>query len=288
MSRLAGVSRAGFYRQWEAEAPAEAKMVLRDAVQRAALEHRSYGCRRLAAVLRRQGVLISPARALRLMREDNLLAVRKRKFVVTTDGDHDLEIYPNLARHLQLSGVNQLWVADISYLRLGADFVYLAVVLDAFSRRVVGWALGRTLQTTLPLLALNRAIEARQPGPGLVHHSDRGSQYASADYVSRLEEQGMMISMSRPGKPWENARCESFLRTLKREEIDARPYNSLEELEQNVEQFIEEHYNCRRLHSALGYCSPEEFEAQAGASTVLVPPLVALSFLRHQEIYPDA
>jgi len=289
MCRLAGVSRAGFYRRWEERAPDESAMALRDAVQRVALQHRSYGCRRIAAELGQQGWAVSPSRVLAITRSDNLLAVRKRRFVVTTDSDHDLLVYPNLAANLICSGVNQLWVADLTYIRLAVEFVYLAVVLDAFSRRVVGWALGRTLQAKLPLEALNRAVAARQPAPGLVHHSDRGSQYASAAYVARLEECQMVVSMSRPGKPWENARCESFIKTLKQEEIDARSYRSLETLERNLEEFIEEFYNRRRLHSALGYQSPEEFERQQEPTQPRVKTQPAgLSFPRHEEIYSDA
>ena len=196
------------------------------------------------------------------MKEDNLLAVRRRKFVATTDSDHGFVVHPNLAEHLVLSDVNQLWVADITYVRLQAEFVYLAVVLDAFSRRAVGWALGRNLQTSLPLAALEKAIRGRQPQPGLVHHSDRGTQYASNDYVKRLESIGAVLSMSRPGRPWENGQCESFLKTLKQEEIDARPYHTMEELEEHLAEFIEQIYNQVRLHSALGYLSPEEFEAR--------------------------
>lgn len=166
-------------------------------------------------------------------------------------------------RYVQLSTINQVWVSDITYVRLGQEFVYLAVVLDLYSRRVVGWALDRKLHTRLPLTALDRAIASRQPGPGLVHHSDRGTQYASDEYVRRLEEAHMLISMSRPASPWENAYCESFLRTLKSEEINGRAYSTLEELEQNIENFIERFYNRERLHSALGYRSPEEFERSA-------------------------
>jgi transposase InsO family protein len=190
-----------------------------------------------------------------------------------------------------LTAVNQLWVADITYLRLASEFVYLAVVLDAFSRRVLGWALGRSLQTKLPLEALNRAIAARQPGPGLVHHSDRGSQYASDDYVGCLEKGKITISMSRPARPWENAKCERFMRTLKEEEINCRQYGSLEELERNVDDFIECYYNQVRLHAALGYLSPAEFEQaqpeiEAEPEQAWLP--AALSFRRHREIYPDA
>jgi transposase InsO family protein len=203
MCELATVSRASFYRHWEEKAPTEAEMALRDAIQRIAVANRFYGYRRVAVLVQREGYAVSAKTVRRLMKEDNLLAMRRRKFVVTTDSDHGFVVYPNLAEHLLLSDVNQLWVADITYVRLLAEFVYLAVVLDAFSRRAVGWALGRSLQTSLPLAALESAIQGRQPRPGLVHHSDRGSQYASNDYVKRLEGIGAVLSMSRPGRPWE-------------------------------------------------------------------------------------
>ena len=219
---LAKVSRASYYRNWEQAEPDEAETAIRDAVQKEALANRRYGYRRIAVLVQRKGVAVSAKRVLAIMREDNLLAVRRRKFVATTDSDHDFLIYPNLAQHLDLTDVNQLWVADITYIRLQSEFIYLAVVLDAFSRKVIGWALGRSLQASLPLLALNRALEQRRPGPGLVHHSDRGSQYASSDYVMRLEQSKALISMSRPARPWENAKCESFMKTLKQEEIYVR------------------------------------------------------------------
>jgi len=186
-----------------------------------------------------------------------------------------------------LSDVNQLWVADLTYLRLQGEFVYLAVVLDAWSRRTVGWALGRKLDSELTLLALERAIASRQPQPGLVHHSDRGSQYASGRYVGRLEEIGAVLSMSRAGHPWENGKCESFMATLKKEEIDARPYSNLEELERHIEEFIDQTYNRVRLHSALTYLSPEEFEARQAQQKTAPPWLPAvLSFSRHEEVSP--
>jgi putative transposase len=245
----------------------------------------------VAEVLRRGGLVVSVARVQRVRREDNFLAVRRRKFVVTTDSDHEFLVYPNLAQYMVLSAVNQLWVADITYIRLASEFVYLAVVLDAFSRRAVGWSIRRSLQTKLPLAALNLAITARQPAPGLVHHSDRGSQYASDDYVSRLEKCKITVSMSRPSRPWENAKCERFMRTLKEEELDCRQYGTMEELERNIEDFIERYYNQVRLHAALGYCSPAEFEQQQieiQPQSDLPGPPAALSFRRHREIYPDA
>ncbi len=263
-------------------------MALRDAIQRIAVGHPFYGYRRVAVLVQREGYAVGAKVVRRLMKEDNLLAVRRRKFVVTTDSGHGLMVYPNLAEHLILNDVNQLWVADITYVRLLTEFVYLAVVLDAFSRCAVGWALARHLQAPLTVMALDRAIMSRHPRPGLVHHSDRGSQYASQAYVQRLEGIGAVLSMSRPARPWENGRCESFLKTLKQEELDARAYRTMEELEQQVAEFIGQVYNRVRLHSALGYQSPEEFERQQEQlkrERAWLP--AALSFSRHEEIYPD-
>ena len=194
------------------------------------------------------------------MREDNLLAVQPRAFVVTTEAQHDLAVYLNLASRLTVTGINQLGVADITDIRLRTEFVDLAVLLDGFSRKVVGWALDKTLATRVPLGALRHALAARQPPPGLVHHSDRGIQYASAAYVAVLEQHQMIPSMSRPANPYDNASCESFIKTLKREEIDANRYRDLGHLRRHIEGFIEQYYNRLRLHSALGYRPPEEFE----------------------------
>jgi putative transposase len=285
MCELAGVSRASFYRNWEQKEPTAAEMAVRDAIQKAALAHRYYGYRRIAALLQRQGFMVSPKKVRRLMAADNLVAVRRRRFVVTTDSDHRFRIHPNLAQNLELRDINQLWVADITYVRLEQEFAYLAVVLDAWSRRVIGWALGRNMETSLTLEALEKAIAARQPKPGLVHHSDQGVQYACQSYVDRLETCGAVLSMSRPGCPWENGRCESFIRTLKHEELDARPYRTLEELREHVTEFIEQIYNLKRLHSALAYRSPVEFEEQHEAGIEWMP--ATLSFLRHEEIYSD-
>jgi putative transposase len=189
----------------------------------------------------------------------------------------------NLASRLKLTGINQLWVADITYIRLQTEFVYLAIILDGFSRKVVGWALDRTLATRLPKAALEQAIAARQPAPGLVHHSDRGVQYASDEYVQLLQQHQMIPSMSRPANPYDNASCESFMKTLKQEEIYTNDYLDLDHLRTNVQVFIEQYYNRCRLHSALGYQPPQEFE-QALASTT-VSAGATMSFFRHEEDY---
>ena len=239
-------------------------MAVRTAMQGLAVAHRRrYGYRRITAALRRRGFLVNHKRVVRLMREDNLLAVQPRAFVVTTDADHDLEVSLNLASRLTLTGMNQLWVADITYIRLKGEFVYLAVILDAYSRKVVGWARDRTLAARLPIAALAHALAERHPPPGLVHHSDRGVQYASEADVTLLRTHHMIPSMSRPANPYDNASCESFMKTLKREEIDANTYRDLDHLRANLAAFIEPYDNRDRLHSALGDHSPDEFEDAA-------------------------
>jgi transposase InsO family protein len=284
MCQLAGVSRAGFYRSLHSRAPVEEDMEVRSVIQQIAVEHRRrYGYRRIAAELRRRGMLVNHKRVSRIMREDNLLAVQPRAFVVATDSDHELEVFLNLASRTKLTGLNQLWVADITYIRLKKEFVYLAVILDAFSRKVVGWALDRTLASRLPITALQQAIATRQPPPGLVHHSDRGVQYASGEYVRILQKNQMIPSMSRPANPYDNAGCESFLKTLKREEIYTNDYQDLEHLRANIEVFIEQYYNRCRLHSALGYRPPEEFERDT--SPAVNSAGASMSFFRHGEIY---
>jgi putative transposase len=285
MCALARISRAGFYRWLRAEAPVEEEMEMRAAIHQVVLEHRGrYGYRRVSRELRRRGMVVNHKRVARLMREDNLLAIQPRAWVQTTDSGHQLEVYLNLAARMKLTGVNQLWVADITYIRLRTEFVYLAVVLDAWSRKVVGWALGRSLAVSLAVGAMKQAIAQRQPMPGLVHHSDRGAQYASREYVSLLASQGMLPSMSRPANPYDNASCESFIRTLKREEIYANTYRDLEDLRTHIEEFIECYYNRIRLHSALGYIPPEEFEKAASSQTDACGA-ASMSFFRHGEIY---
>ena len=267
MVELSGVSRASFYRfDADHEPRPKRDMDLRDAIQRVALEWPSYGRPRITAELRRRGWKVNPKRVYRLMREDNLLCVRKRKFVVTTDSHHYRKVYPNLAGEMVLTGIDQLWVADITYIRLESEFVYLAVVIDAYSRRVIGWALERTVEDDLPLAALRKALELRQPAPGVVHHSDRGSQYASGDYTDLLKAHGCQISMSHKASPWENAGCESWMKTLKAEEVYRQEYRDMGEVRASIAQFIEEVYNQKRLHSALGYRPPVEFEQVLAAA----------------------
>ncbi len=257
---LGKVNRAGFYRWGHAPPAEDADMDLRDEIQRIALEWPCYGWRRVAAELRRRGWVVNHKRVRRILREDNLLCLRRRKFVVTTDSNHDRPVYPNLAGELALTGLDQLWVADITYIRLETEFVYLAVVLDAYSRRVIGWELDRTLEDDLALAALRMALRRRVPAPGLVHHSDRGVQYASQDYTDLLKDHHIDISMSRKGNPYDNATCESFMKTLKQEEVYRQEYRDLAEARASMEQFLEKVYNQKRLHSALGYRPPVEFE----------------------------
>ncbi len=274
MCALAGVSRAGYYRHGQSSAPREEETGLRDAVQRLALANRHYGHRRIAALLRREGWPVNKKRVLRLMREDNLLCLRKRAFVPpTTDSRHGWPLYPNLARHLRPTALNQLWVADITYVRLAEEFAYLAVVLDAFSRRVIGWALDGHLKADLALAALEMALASREVVPGgLVHHSDRGVQYACDAYVARLETAGIQPSMSRIGCPYDNAMAESFMKTLKQEEVDGRAYRDVIVAHREIARFIDEVYNRQRLHSALAYRSPVEFEAQRMRPATDPPP----------------
>lgn len=278
MCKLAEVSRAGFYRYLARKAPPEADMELRHQLQAIALENRFYGYRRVGAELRRKGFAVNHKKVLRMMRQDNLLVLRKRKFVATTDSKHTWAVYPNWAATVEVTGPNQLWVADLTYIRLQSEFVYLAVVLDVYSRRVAGWCLGRSLQASLCITGLERAIADRKPPPGLVHHSDRGVQYASPAYGDLLARHKMMGSMSRAGCPYDNAYCESFMKTLKQEEVDGRQYAGLEDLELHCREFIDGYYNTRRLHSALGYRSPEEYEQNQSRAAQSAPAEQQVSF----------
>jgi putative transposase len=260
LCQMTGLHRAGFYR-WRAPRPAPpVEMELRDQMQKVALESPSYGYRRITSELQHRGWAVNHKRVLRMMHQDNLLGVRRRSFVVTTDSRHNLPIYRNLASQMNPTAINKLWVADITYIRLRSEFVYLAVVLDAFSRRVVGWALGRTLETKLALAALRMALMERRPKPGLVHHSDRGVQYASQDYTEMLNQHKATISMSRKGNPYDNAACESFMKTLKYEEVYRNEYRDFDDAHASIGEFLERVYNRKRLHSALGYLPPAEFE----------------------------
>jgi putative transposase len=261
----ARVSRTGYYRHFDERAPRQAEVELRDLIQRVALEHRCYGYRRVAAEIRLQGIIVNHKRVLRVMHEDNLLSLRKRKFIVTTDSNHGRLTYPNLITDLKLTALNQLWVADITYIRLLEEFIFLAVVLDAFSRRVIGWELGESLQVQLAIRALERALANRSVPSGVIPHSDQGIQYASEDYLDRLREHGFEISMSRKAAPWENARAESFMKTLKTEEVWLQQYRDCNHARTSIGHFLEDVYNHRRLHSALGYLPPVTFEANFAA-----------------------
>jgi putative transposase len=261
MVKLGRVSRSGFYRFDDADPEPDPDMDLRDAIQKIAVEWPAYGRPRMTKELRERGWTVNPKRVHRLMREDNLLCVRKRKFVITTDSKHTRKVYPNLARDMVLTAINQLWRADITYIRLCDEFVFLAVILDAYSRRVIGWALDRTMEDALTLAALRMALAHRAFEPGLVHHSDRGSQYASNDYTDLLRTHGIEISMSRKGNPWDNAACESFIKTLKYEEVLRNEYRDLADARASIREFLEKIYNRKRLHSALGYMPPARFEA---------------------------
>jgi putative transposase len=263
LCQMTGLSRAGFYRWRVPRQATPVEMELRDEMQKIAVESPAYGYRRITEELQQRGFTVNHKRVLRMMREDNLLCVRRRAFVVTTDSRHNLPVYPNLAREMKPAAINQLWVADITYIRLRTEFVYLAVVLDAFSRRVIGWALGRTLEAELAVSALRMALIERRPSPGLVHHSDRGVQYASHDYTEMLKQHHTTISMSRKGNPYDNAACESFMKTLKQEEVYRNEYRDFHDARSSIGEFLERVYNRKRLHSALGYVPPAEFESGA-------------------------
>ncbi len=262
LGEAVGLSRSTIWRQLhQPSTNNEEDLELRSQIQTIALEMRAYGYRPITAELHRRGVKVNHKRVLRLLREDNLLCLRQRVFVRTTDSCHNLRVYPNLTRALSLSNINQLWVADITYIRLLREFIYLAVLLDAFSRRCIGWAISRHIDTQLTLTALQMALRTRSIQPGLIHHSDQGVQYAATDYVAVLQENKIEISMSRTGNPYDNAKAERFMRTLKYEEIYMNDYETLAEVRASIEHFIEAVYNRKRLHSAIGYRPPAEFEA---------------------------
>ena len=254
------ISRSTYYRSSTDVEAVDDDIGLRDIIQQIALEMPSYGYRRITKEMHRRGIKPNHKRVLRLMRQDNLLILRKKKFVVTTDSGHGLPVYPNLTKDLTLDGINQLWVSDITYIRLRREFVYLAVILDGYSRCCVGWRLGRRLDDRLTLGALKMALEKREVRCGLVHHSDRGVQYASREYTDLLKEKGLAISMSRTGNPYDNAMAESFMKTLKYEEVYLSEYDDMADAYESIGYFIEGVYNLKRLHSSIGYMPPAEFE----------------------------
>ncbi len=269
-----GVSRAWYYERLSAPEPTEADIAVRDTIERIVLAFPGYGYRRVTAELHRQGYLVNHKRVLRLMREESLLCQLKRHFVVTTDSRHGLATYPNLLAEATLSAPNQAFVADITYIRLPRQFVYLAAILDAYSRSCVGWQLSVTIDTQLTLRALEMALARRSVAPGWIHHSDRGVQYAARPYVERLTQAEARISMSAKGNPYDNAKAESFFKTLKVEEVYLNDYRSLHDAEANIGLFIEDVYNTKRLHSSLGYRPPAEFEATcADKETLTLPPV---------------
>ena len=262
LCELFSVSRSWYYERSLRPESAVEEIALRDEIERIILECSGYGYRRVTHALKREGWSVNHKRVLRIMRQESLLCHLKKRFVVrTTDSRHGLPVYPNRLAGMVLTGPDQAWVADLTYIRLRSAFVYLACILDAFSRRCVGWHLARDMTTQLTLAALHQAIVERQPLPGLIHHSDRGVQYASADYVEQLQQIGAQISMSAVGNPYDNAKAESFFKTLKQEEVYLKEYESFADAEANLEAFIEQVYNTKRLHSSLGYLPPAEFEA---------------------------
>lgn len=269
LCHLAGVARASYYRHLAIGAPDRLDHDLQDAIQHICLRHRYYGYRRVTASLNRQGYHVNAKKVLRLMREDNLLAQRRKPFLVAPAGKPEgFLIVPNLVRGLIPSGLDQIWVADITYVHLARAFAYLAVILDAFSRRAIGWAFETSLDASLAVSALDQALTARQPPKGsLIHHSDRGVQYASLAYRQRLADHDVAVSMSRPGNPFDNAKAESFIKTLKYEELNARAFKTIEDARVRIDDFIANVYNTERLHSALGYRSPLEFEAAFAQTT---------------------
>ena len=259
--RWLGVSRSWYYACPSAEERAARDVALRAAIEDIILELPGYGYRRVTYALQRAGWDVNHKRVLRVMRQESLLCHLKRRFVITTDATHGYATYPNLLAATTLTAPDQAWVADITYVRLPTTFVYLACLLDAYSRRCIGWKLSRQIDTWLTLDALEVALAQRQPAPGLIHHSDRGVQYASLDYVARLEQVGARVSMSAKGNPYDNAKAESFFKTLKREEVYLKDYQTFAEAEANLGHFIEAVYNVKRLHSSLGYLPPVEFES---------------------------
>lgn len=269
MCRLTGMSRAGFYRSRQHSDAEETECRLWDEVERLALRWPAYGSRRITAALRKGGWEVNRKHVQRIMRVDSLLCLRQpTSWLRTTDSSHQLPVFPNLVAKLEVTALNQLWVADITYIRLQHEFVFLAAILDAFSRRVVGWSLDRSMEAALCIRALEQALRSRRFAQGLIHHSDRGAQYCSREYVELLARHAIRGSMSRQGNPYDNALAERFWRTLKYEQVYREQYRSLEQARGNIDRFIGTIYNRQRLHSALGYCSPAEFETMTVVEAV--------------------
>jgi putative transposase len=263
MCGLVGLPRSGYYRFLHRPSVLQLRgeLVLRARIHDICLHYGFYGYRRVTEELRRAGFCVNHKRILRLMRTDNLLCVRKRRWMIcTTNSAHNYRVFPNLTAEVTLTEPNRLWVADITYIRLRQEFIYLAAILDAFSRRVIGWALSRHIDTQLTLSALRQTLSTRSLSAGVVHHSDRGVQYAATEYVQLLQENNIRISMSRKGNPYDNALAESFMKTLKHEEVLVNDYDTLEEAHASISHFLDVVYNQRRLHSSLGYRPPVEFE----------------------------
>jgi len=266
LCELFGVSRSWYYERNSKPESTEEETALRDRIECLILEFPGYGYRRVTHALAREGMVVNHKRVLRIMREESLLCHLKKRFVIrTTDSRHGLPVYPNVLTDAVLTAPDQAWVADLTYIHLRSAFVYLACALDAFSRRCVGWHLSRDMTTQLTLAALHLAIAQRHPQSGLIHHSDRGVQYASQDYVEQLQQIGVQISMSSVSNPYDNAKAESFFKTLKQEEVYLKEYESFADAQANLEVFIEQVYNTKRLHSSLGYLPPAEFEATYAA-----------------------
>jgi putative transposase len=289
MCYLASVSRAGYYRNLIQEAPDEEEMEVKAAIQVIVLTHRRrYGIRRVTKTLHRQGMIVNHKRVERIMREDNLLAIRRRKYILTTDSRHECEVYVNLAVRMKVTAINQLWVTDITYIRLRTEFVFLAIVLDRYSRKAIGRCVDRTLAAKIAVTALKQAIAERKPPPGVVIHSDRGIQFAATEFQDVVQINKMLPSMSRPANPYDNAACESFMKTLKQEEIYCNQYRDIEDLAAHLEEFIDHYYNRLRLHSALGYRTPEEFERDSAATANTENPDAALIKFFAPERQPSA
>jgi putative transposase len=270
MCELLEISSSAFY-AWDNNGFVKSDdSALVDDIKKIKKTFKGYGYRRVTRHLKRKGLSINHKRVQRIMKKHGLLAKKKRRFVKTTDSTHGLPVYPNLAKNMILTGIDQLWISDLTYIRLKYEFIYLAVILDAFSRKVIGWALREYLHRELCLAALRMAILKRDPRPGITHHSDRGVQYASGDYVSLLSNNGFVVSMSRSGNPYDNAKAESFMATLKKEEVSLTEYKDFADAINRIGYFIEDVYNSKRLHSSLGYLPPAEFEANRQSSLCLI------------------